>query len=371
MKNIIIFYISEFGGHNKAANNIKEALLYKNPALSVQNINGFGYFYPRTERFADSLYTTTVRHFPAIWGRIYDRKKVIKNLSPLRRWVSAHTFKKLSGFIKKSSPDCFVATQAFPCGLLADFKESFNCKIPLIAVVTDYHPHGFWIHKAVDKYIVASCEAKEVLINNGVDKEKIEILGIPISFKFLNRHLKENVAKELGFIKESKSILIMGGGLGIGPIEKIAKELDKSAASFQIITICGKNKKLYKWFEKNKQCFKKPLFYFGYVDFINKIMDFADIIITKSGGITISEALAKGLAIIVSNPIPGQEEHNVNYLLKNEAVIRADEPQEIGRLARELLENSEKMNLFKENAKRISLPDSSLRIAELILSKIS
>lgn len=371
MKNIIIFYISEFGGHNKAANNIKEALLHKNPSLQVANINGFGHFYPRTEQFADSLYTTIVRHFPAIWGRIYDRKKIIKNLSPLRKWVSVHTFKKLSNFIKKSSPDCFVATQAFPCGLIADFKDNFNCKIPLIAVVTDYHPHGFWIHKAVNKYVVASIEARDVLTSYGVAREKIEILGIPISFKFLNQSQRETVAEEFKFIKEAKSILIMGGGLGIGPIEKIAKELDSSAASFQIIIICGKNKKLYRWFEKNRQCFKKPVFYFGYVDFVNKIMDFTDIIVTKSGGITISEALSKGLTIIVSNPIPGQEENNVNYLLKNEAVVRADKPQEIGRIAREFLEDDMKMAHFKENAKRISLPDSSLKIAELILSNIS
>lgn len=371
MKNIVVFYISEFGGHNKAANNIKEALLYKDPGLNVSNINGFGYFYPRTERFADSLYTTVIKHFPAIWGRIYDRKKIIRNLSPLRKWVSEHTFKKLSNFIKKTSPDCFVATQAFPCGLIADFKDRFNCKIPLIAVVTDYHPHGFWIHKSVDKYIVASLEARDVLINNGVAREKIEILGIPISFKFLNHSRREEVANEFKFINEAKSILIMGGGLGIGPIEKIAKELDDSKADFQIITICGKNEKLYRWFEKNKHSFRKPVFYFGYVDFVNKIMDFADIIVTKSGGITISEALSKGLAIIVSNPIPGQEEHNVNYLLKSEAVLRADEPCEIGRIARELLEDNTKMRHFKVNAKRVSSPDSSLRIAELILGNIS
>jgi processive 1,2-diacylglycerol beta-glucosyltransferase len=98
-------------------------------------------------------------------------------------------------------------------------------------------------------------------------------------------------------------------------------------------------------------------------------MDFADIIVTKSGGITTSEALAKGLAIIVSNPIPGQEEHNVSYLLKNEAVARADEPREIGAIARDLLEDEKKMASLKESAKRISSPDSSLRIADLILSK--
>lgn len=369
MKNILIFYISEFGGHNRAARNIKEALLFKEPGISVHNVNGFGHFYPYTEKFVDFLYTTTVKHFPVIWRKIYDKKKIVRNLNPLRKLVNIHTFKKLNKFIKEISPDCFVATQAFPCGLVADFKERFDCKIPLIAVVTDYHPHGFWVHGAVDKYIVASKEAKDTLIENGIAASKVEILGIPVSIKFLKNFTKEEVADEFGFEKELHSILIMGGGLGIGPIEKIAKELDNSSYNCQIITVCGKNEKLYKWFEENKSRFHKPIFYFGYVDFISKIMDFADIIVTKSGGITISEALSKGLAIIVSNPIPGQEEYNVNYLLRNKAVLRADDPQEVGKAAAELFGNREKMSSFKENAKRMSLADSSLKIADLILNK--
>jgi len=346
MKNIIIFYISEFGGHSKAAKNIREALLSKDSSLKVSNVNGFGYFYPRTEKVVDFLYTKLIRHLPFIWGKVYDKKKIITRLNPFRRFVSRHTFKSLANFIKSNSPDCFVATQAFPCGLIADFKEKFNSKIPLIAVVTDYHPHGFWIHHLVDKYVVASEEAKNVLEGCGIPQDRIEVLGIPISIKFLKAYQKSEAKTEFNFHKDLKIVLLMGGGLGLGPIEKIAKSLDGLDSDFQIIVVCGKNEKLHGWFKANKAGFKKPLFYFGYVEFVDKLMDCADVIITKGGGITISEALAKGLAIIITNPIPGQEERNVEYLLKKGAIMRADDPVAISTSVKALLVTKKRSILY-------------------------
>ncbi|MEI8349694.1 MAG: glycosyltransferase [Candidatus Omnitrophota bacterium] len=367
MKRIILFYISEFGGHSKAASNIKEALLERDPSLLLRNVNGFGYFYPRTEKFVDGMYTAVIKHVPYLWGSIYDRKPIIKNLNPLRKFVNERTFEPLSRLLQEFPADCFVATQAFPCGLVADFKKHFGIKIPLVAVVTDYHPHGFWLHPAVDKYVVACSEAKEALIREGVNEDKIEILGIPISVKFLTSQPREQVVREFGFNEQLRTVLIMGGGLGIGPIAKIAQTLDDSSCDFQTIVVCGKNKKLYEWFIDNKSRFKKPIFCFEYVDFIHRLMDVADVIVTKSGGITISEALAKGLAIIITKPIPGQEERNVNYLLSKQAVIRADEPALVGEEAKKLLEDAQNMFGLKERAKRISLANSSLRIAELII----
>ena len=122
---------------------------------------------------------------------------------------------------------------------------------------------------------------------------------------------------------------------------------------------------------KVKKEFKKPIFVFGYTESIHKIMDFSDIIITKGGGITISEALAKGLGMIITNPIPGQEERNVKHLLKNNAIIKADGPNEIVKQVYNLFNDKKQMYSLRENAKSISLIDSSLRIVDLILGLIS
>ena len=367
MKKVIIFHISKFGGHNKAAKNLEEALVYTNPQISVTNINGFGYFYPRAEKVINFIYMGIIKHFPNLWGKAYDRKKVVSAVGPLRNLIHGLAFERLDNLIKKHKPDCFVATQAFPCGLVADFKKKDNLDIPLIAIVTDYHPHRFWVHPLVDRYVVACQEAKEVLLREGVAKEKIKILGMPISVKFMIPYPKKKISEEFGFASELDTVLVMGGGLGIGPIKVIAKKLDALECNFQTIVVCGRNKNLYKWFIKRKDKFKKPIFIFGYIENIHQIMDFSDLIITKGGGITISEALAKGLCIIINNPIPGQEERNVSYLRKKEAIVEVDEVEDIVKATERLLTNKKELYALKERAKSNSFIDSSLRIVNLIL----
>lgn len=366
MKRVLILHISQFGGHSKAAENIKEALSYRDPRIRAITLNGFGYFYPRGEKIVDFIYTSVIKHMPYLWGKIYDRPKVAGSLSLVRRLVHKMAFRKLSRLIHNFNPNCVVATQAFPCGLLADFKEEFGLNIPLIAVVTDYHPHRFWLHPGIDIYTVACQEAKETLMEQGIAEEKIKILGIPISVKFLTANPKDKIARRYGFSPSATSVLIMGGGLGIGPIEEIALQLDEINADIQIIAVCGKNKRLYHWFERNKYRFTKPLFFFGYVDFMHVLMDFSDIIITKAGGITVSEALAKGMAMVIIDPIPGQEERNVEYLARQEAAIMADTPVHVCQEVQKLLDDKKRMFSLREKAKAVSVMDSSLRLVDLI-----
>jgi processive 1,2-diacylglycerol beta-glucosyltransferase len=371
MKRVQIFHISEFGGHSKAAQNIKEAFLFKHPDIDVATLNGLGHFYPHGEKVIDLLYVGMIKHFPHLWGKAYDRRKIVAALTPYRRLIHRFTFPKLSSLIKDSAPDCFVATQAFPCGLIADYKERKGLKIPLVGIVTDYHPNRFWVHPCVDRYVVACQEAKEVLVAEGIKEQKVRILGIPISVKFLTAYPREQISQELGFSKSLSSVLIMGGGLGLGPFKIIAQELDALDCPFQMIVVCGRNRRLHEWFLRNKSKFKKPIFAFGYTDQIHRLMDFSDIIITKGGGITISEALAKGSCIVVTSPIPGQEEKNVEYLLARQALLKADTPEQIGGIIDGILRDQKKMYFFREMAKKHSIIDSSLRIVDLILELIS
>jgi len=369
-KKILVLHISEFGGHKSASYNIKEVLERKDPTLDVVNINGFGYVYPRGERFINYLYTTTIKRFPQVWGRMYDRRDLIKVLTPVKRLVNLIAFRKFSKLIKKFEPDAIITTQAFPCGLAADYKKFHKLNIPLLAIVTDYHPHRFWIHPSVDAYIVASSDAEKTLIKEGVSKDRVKVFGIPISLKFLEKHDKRVVAVNQGFNPDIPSVLVMGGGTGFGPIKDVVLSLDKLKDDFQLIILCGGNKKLYNWFCRKQHKFSKPIFYFGFVDFVNQLMDFADIIVTKAGGITISESLTKELSIIVIDSIPGQEERNVTYLEKKGAVLKADTIEDVDRLVGRLLADKDERRIHKERAKQISIPDASLRVADLIIDLI-
>lgn len=369
-KKVLILHISKFGGHSQAAANIKEALEYKEPSLKILNINVVGYFYPRTEKVVDFLYTSMIKHIPSLWGKLYDRKEVITLLSPPWQLLNYFNRKRFAHFIERFSPQAIVTTQAFPCGIASYHKSFYNLNIPLVAVVTDYCPHKFWLHPEVDVYSVGCRKAKNILISQGVEKDKIKILGIPISIEFSLNYSREEVAKLFGFDPNLPAVLIMGGGGGIGCLEDIALCVDKLNIKCQIIVICGKNRKLYNWFTRKKGMFTKPLFYFGYVNFVHKIMDFCDIIITKAGGITMAEALSKNLAIIVVNSIPGQEERNVNYLLEQKAILKAKNIAETGKLVETILNDKTKFLQLKEKVKEIAMTDSSLKIAELILKMI-
>jgi processive 1,2-diacylglycerol beta-glucosyltransferase len=260
MKRILIFHISQFGGHRKAASNIKEALLYRDKNLKILNVNGFGYFYPFWEKVVEFIYTSVINYFPFLWGKIYDRKKIVKELNYLRKLVNRMAFKKLKFLLKEFSPDCIIATQAFPCGIVADYKKEFNFKVPLVAVVTDYYPHRFWVHSQVDKYVVACKEAKNILIKEGVKENKINIYGIPISIKFLQNCSRESIAEEYGFKKDLKAVLIMGGGLGIGPMRKIALGLDELEEDFQMIIVCVKITVYINGFVRTKIILKNRFF---------------------------------------------------------------------------------------------------------------
>ncbi|MCF7800289.1 UDP-N-acetylglucosamine 2-epimerase [Candidatus Babeliales bacterium] len=367
---IHIFHISDFGGHSQAALNIKEAILYKNKDAKVINLNSFQYFYPRTEKVVDTIYKVVIKKIPSLWGKAYDKEQLVKQLRPWHTVINYICFRKLKKYIKIKRPDCFITTQAFPCGIIADYKKKYKAKIPLIAVVTDFHPHRFWMHPFVDKYVVASEEARQTLIQEGIDQDKIAVFGIPISIKFIKDYPKQEIVKKIGVSPKLKSILVMGGGLGIGPIEKIVKNLDQLNHDFQIIVVCGKNRFLYRKLKKIKKKIKKPLFIFSYVEYIDKIMDFCDIIITKAGGITIAEALTKKMAIIITNPIPGQEERNVDFLLRRNAILRAENCKQINKSVAHLLENPSELKVFKENAAKNSLGDSSQKIADLVFKLI-
>ncbi len=371
MKKVLILHISQFGGHKKASENIKEALIFKEPNLEVINLNGFAYLSPHIEKFISFIYTLTIKYFPLLWGKIYDKKKLIKTITPLSKLINLIAVPKFLSLIRKIDPGVIVATQAFPCGIIAELKKNQRIDVPLIGVVTDYYPHRLWIHQGVDLYVVACQEAKEIFIAEGVNPKKVRVLGIPISVNFLRVYDKKELAKEFSFALNTNTILLMGGGLGIGPIKRIAKTLDEVEEELQLIVICGKNKKLFSWFKKRAKYFKKRLFYFGYIDFVNKLMDFSDIIITKAGGLTISEALAKGMATIVVNPIPGQEERNVRYLEKKETILRVNSVKEIGNLINALLKNKNVLFSLKKNALQNAIVDSSLRIVNLILNYLN
>ncbi|MDD5079226.1 MAG: glycosyltransferase [Candidatus Omnitrophica bacterium] len=367
-KNIILLYISEISGHRSAAVAIEKSLKLLSHNADILNLNGFRYTNPISEKIVNRIYSAVIKNTPKIWDYMYDNPKVKKKLDKIKNSIHKMNSPKLKKLFAGFSPNAVVCTQAFPCGMVADYKKTYNSNLPLIAVLTDFVPHSYWIYDTVDYYIVPSEEVAEKLAKKGVPSHKIKPFGIPFNPDFNAAVDKEKIKHKLNLDPKVKTILIMGGGQGLGPIKTIVKSLERVKEPIQELIVTGTNRKLYHSLKKKIRKYKKKIQLFGYANNVNELMVASDIVITKPGGITTSEALAKRLPILILKPLPGQEMNNCTYLVQQKAGIRIDKPQKIHYIIDELIANPDKLDSLSQAAGRISKPEASLDIARFVLN---
>ncbi len=366
-KRIILMYISEISGHHSATLAIEKAIQSLQPEAEILNINAFNYTNPISEKIINRLYMRVIKSTPGIWDYLYDNPAVVKNIEKMKEAVHKFNSPKLKVLFDQFKPDAVACTQAFPCGMVADFKKTYNSDISLVAVLTDYVPHSYWVYDSVNFYITPSEEVAERLIKKGVGKEKIKTFGIPFDLKFNQAQDRQPLFQKFSLKPNLPTILIMGGGHGLGPIKTIVESLEKVKEEIQEIVVAGTNKRLYNSLTKVIKKCKREILLFEYVDNINELMAISNIVISKPGGVTTAEVLAQGLPMIIVQPIPGQEANNTAYLTEKGAAIKLDTPDEINLVIEDLLANPDKLKELCRSALAISKPDASLDIARLLL----
>jgi processive 1,2-diacylglycerol beta-glucosyltransferase len=366
-KKVLLLYISVLSGHHRAAMAIEKALHHFAPNTQVYSINAFHYTNPILERIINKTYNGIIKRTPEVWEYLYDNPKVVKNTQALKEMMHRYNSLKMKNLIDDFKPDVVACTQAFPCGMVADYKTTFKNSLPLMGVLTDFYPHSYWMYDAVDIYTVASQDAKDRFVSNGIPPEKIQVTGIPIDIKFSVQRDKKDISKRFGLDAFKKTVLIMGGSGGLGPIKKVVFALNKIRQDIQIIVVSGTNSRLNAYLNRRIKKMNKRVVVINYADNIDELMSISDIIITKPGGLTISEALAKTVPIIIINPIPGQESKNAEFLLKEGAAVKALNERDAAILVDNLCSTELKLESMKRNAQRIAMPYSAINTAKTIL----
>jgi processive 1,2-diacylglycerol beta-glucosyltransferase len=366
-KRIILMYISEVSGHHSATLAIEKAIRLLQPDTEILNINAFNYTNPISEKIINRLYMSVIKRTPRLWDYLYDNPDILKGLEKIKGAVHKFNSPKLKNLFDRFRPDAVACSQAFPCGMVADYKHTYNSNIPLVAVLTDYVPHSYWLYDTVDYYISPSEDVSQRLMRKGVPYEKIKAMGIPFDPKFNELQDRNKLFQKFKLKSDLPTILIMGGGQGLGPIKTLIKSLERTENEIQIIVVTGTNKKLYNSLKLDIAKLKRQILLFGYATCVHELMSISDIIITKPGGITSSEVLAKRIPMIIVKPLPGQEANNTAYLTEKGAAIKIDDPEEINLVIDDLLDNPAKLNRIRESAAKISKPHSSLDIARLLL----
>ncbi|MDD5423751.1 MAG: glycosyltransferase [Candidatus Omnitrophica bacterium] len=366
-RKVLLLHISENSGHQKAAIALEKAVKILEPESEVMVIDSFNYTNPLLEKVIHRTYMGVIKNRPEVWEYLYDNPKVFKGMRRLRDLIHRFNSGKLKTLLEEFRPDAIACTQAFPCGMIADYKASFGLHAPLIGVLTDCYPHSYWFFDAVDYYIVNSETATDIFVKHGIPKDKIKVYGIPIDPKFAENVDCSRVRAKLGFTDAVPTVLIMGGGQGLGPIAELVNELNRIKHPIQAIVVTGSNRRLFEWLERRKPSLAMKTAVQGMVSNVDELMAVSSLIVTKPGGLTISESLAKELPIVILNPIPGQEAKNSEFLLKNGAAVKANSASDAALLTEALITHRPKLEQMRRNAGRLAKPNSSIDIARLIL----
>jgi len=204
-KRVILMYISEVSGHHSATLAIEKAIRLLEPGTEILNINAFHYTNPITEKIVNRLYMGMIKRTPKLWDYLYDNQNIVKGLEKIKKAVHKFNSPKLKNLFDEFRPDVVACSQAFPCGMVADYKKTYNSDLPLVAVLTDYVPHSYWIYDTVNFYITPSEDVSQRLMRKGVAFEKIKSMGIPFDPKFNELQDRLKLCHKLRFSGEDGS----------------------------------------------------------------------------------------------------------------------------------------------------------------------
>ena len=309
-------------------------------------------------------YLGMVRTIPKLYGVIYDRAERVREANGFRVWASEFTARNIHGFLERMQPSVVVCTHAFPCGVMAAYKRLFGSSIPVLGVVTDFVVHPFWIYKNIDAYAVATPEMRAQMIARGIASERIVDDGIPVDPRFGALPARADARARLGLAPDRPVVLVMGGGLGLGPVAAATAALEGIDRDLTAVVIAGKNRALERRIAAARNPRTRVL---GYVDNVADWMHASDVLVTKPGGLSTSEALAAELPMILVKPLPGQEERNARYLVERGAARAAVVRGDIAALVRAYLDDPPTRDSLRTAMRRLRRPDAAHTIASRVV----
>lgn len=354
---VLILSITAGEGHNSTAEAIRQC--FEAHGDDAEVFDAYRYVSKALYAVVKKGYLLVTKDFKTLFAKSYalaENRRIDSNHS-IYRISNMQLTKKLGKFIRQYAPDAIIYTHPF-LGVVTDLLKTKNgIHVPMIGVVTDYTVHPLWEEaRSSDKIVIANELLKSQLYRKGFSDDRIAPIGIPIRAQFSQKIPKARARALLG-LADKFTVLLMGGSMGYGDIAGVVEELDSICADFQIISVCGNNAEAKAAVDALHT--RKRVMNFGFTKEIDLLMDAANAIITKPGGLTVSEALAKGLPIIICNPIPGHEQRNASFLLNNGAAMAVDIHTHLGDVFYQLMNNPARAECLIRSIEAIGKPNST------------
>jgi processive 1,2-diacylglycerol beta-glucosyltransferase len=371
-KRVLVLSASVGAGHLRAAQAVEVALREIDPDAEVQNLDVLALTSAAFRKIYAEAYLDLVNLAPHMLGYLYDLMD--RPLGPaskrdrLRRALERLNLAKLTDVLQERPWDVIVNTHFLPAQIIAGLRRRRRVSTPQITVTTDFDTHRLWMNEPCDHYTTATREGAVYLASFGVDPAKITATGIPVHPVFSREKDRGECLRKHGLKGDRPIVLQLSGGFGVGPIARLYDGILQIERPLEVVVVAGKNEKVRRQLETVEVPRRHRSKVMGFTGDIDELMCAADVVVSKPGGLTASETLARGAALAIVNPIPGQESRNSDYLLESGAAVKigniATLPLKLGGL----LDDSGRLETLKETARRIGKPRAAFDIARLALA---
>lgn len=373
MTRILILYGAAHGkGHESAAHALEVALHQQDSALVVNAADAFDYGATLYRQLYGTFYRELSENVPVLWEYIYELaddndNQLVNNLRVLLDRVGVH---QLDELIREFNPDMIVCTHFLPLHILSWYSERGKLDVPLYAVVTDYTGHTYWVCPEVAHYFVPSDTAQRMLIERGVPAERITLVGIPVDPAIGETSQQDrDMLRAKHELAPAPVVTLIGSGLQVARVMQIVTGMLESDWHGTLILLAGRNADLNDAFQQVSSTAAvtvKPVL--GFIDYLDELIAASDLVITKAGGLIVTETLAAGVPLVLIDPLRGQEEWNADYVVQVGAGVQLRVIDMVPGVVASLVSDDERLRLLQQRAAATRSGDAAHTIAAALLA---
>lgn len=365
-KSFLIVTASIGSGHVKAAEAISGEIKIKYPDAHIHIVDFMSTETAYLNGFLKEAYLKMLDFMPNVYDFLYNFTAGRAQGISVQSIIAIAMKRNMDEIIRTYEPDIVICTHPFPCAAAAYLKKSHQLHILLACVITDYSVHQLWVYKNVNLYFVANDKLRDGLEARGVKAERIYVTGIPIEESFNKVYDKKVLLSRFNLQEALPIVLIMGGGLGLGGVNFALEQLEKISIPMQILVVTGKNTSLWSKIREYARNSQHKIDVWGYSNNVQEFMAIATCLVSKPGALTISEALAMELPMLLHEPIPGPETDNAAYVSGVGAAIWIKENEKLGEAVADVLCHPELLAEMQKQAHIYKKPYAARDIVSYI-----
>ena len=369
-KRILILTASIGAGHIKAAEAIAAELRELMPEAELTTVDFMASSTSRLHAFMKQFYLKMLAFVPNLYDVFYRLSGEDSGGSVIQGSFSHTMEPAIHSLVDQYDPDLILCTHPFPESAAVYFRTQHESRFLLDVVMTDYCLHRIWLCPGIDHYFMAIPRMREEMIRDGYEPHRLSACGIPVDAHLQDLPSKDDIRRDMQLPKGNPVILLMGGGLGLGGIDATLRELEKLPQQLTFLVIAGRNERLLARVHAIAASSHHHIRVWGYTDEVHRLMRASDLLITKPGALTMGEAFAFGLPLLLHDPIPGPETQNAAYATRHGAAVWLHPGEKISTAVRDLL-RGERLSLMRRCCLACAKPQAAKDIAQTIVRQLN